>query len=190
MIETLIHIDQEIFLAINRGLQNPVFDLIMPIARNKWTWVPVYLFLAVFFYVKYKKGGLIMILAAVILAVACDQISSSLIKPLFERLRPCNDPGFADQVRTLITCGSGYSFTSSHATNHFGLSVLLSLMFYKKAAWILPLMLFWAILVSFAQIYVGVHYPFDTIGGAILGSIIALLVWLGYKKIIDNFALK
>jgi len=81
-----------------------------------------------------------------------------------------------NEVRNLIACGTGYSFPSSHAANHFGLAVFLILVFFHKWRLILPIGLFWAFSVSFAQIYVGVHFPLDIMGGALLGSMIGYIM--------------
>jgi undecaprenyl-diphosphatase len=75
----------------------------------------------------------------------------------------------------------GKSFPSSHATNTFGFAMLLSLLFYRKYKWILPLAFLWAFLVSYAQIYVGLHYPLDIIGGMLLGISISAIIYFAAK---------
>jgi len=82
-------------------------------------------------------------------------------------------------------CGAGKSFTSSHATNTFAFAVMCCLLFRRKHGWVAPIALFWASLVSYAQIYVGVHYPLDILGGALLGSLISLILY----KIASRFVL-
>lgn len=104
-----------------------------------------------------------------------DSTSSSLIKPEVMRIRPCNDVVFKDQIKLRVRCGSGYSFPSSHATNHFALGMFLLVIFYKRWKPIIWLSLGWAASISYAQIYVGVHYPIDILAGAILGSIIGIV---------------
>ena len=46
------------------------------------------------------------------------------------------------------------------------------MMFYPKWKLILPIGLLWAASISFAQVYVGVHYPVDILAGAMLGGMI------------------
>lgn len=71
-----------------------------------------------------------------------------------------------------VNCGSGFSFPSAHAANHFCLAAfLLSIFGYFLGRWKYMWWL-WAILISLAQVYVGVHYPLDILGGAILGIIV------------------
>lgn len=112
---------------------------------------------------------------------SADFISSQVVKKSVQRVRPCNDTNIA-QVRPLVRCGSGYSFTSSHATNHFALSYFLfatvGFQFKKIRGWLIA----WASSVAYAQVYVGVHYPMDVFSGMILGILIAkIFVWM-YEK--------
>lgn len=172
----LIGLDQYLFFLINRDWTNSFFDVILPLFRNRFFWSPLYLFLIVYFIVNHRKNSLLIIGMLFLAFVLADSISSGLIKPFFERLRPCNEPLIKDQVRSLVTCGSGYSFTSSHATNHFAIALFLITFFYKRYAWVLPLGLLWAGSISYAQVYVGVHYPFDVLCGALLGSLIGYTV--------------
>ena len=112
-----------------------------------------------------------------------DLIASRLIKPFIGRIRPCNEITLAEDIIRRVPCGSGFSFPSAHATNHFAIAIFLICLFYPKWKPILPLGLFWAFLVSFAQIYVGVHYPIDTMFGALLGTCIGLFTYYFYTKI-------
>ena len=172
MLEQLIQFDQNLFFTINHGLSNSFFDWLMPALRNRFFWTPLYLFIIIFSIRTYGKQGWIMILFLGLTFGCTDFISSSLIKPTVQRLRPCNDPEIKSDVKNLIDCGSGYSFPSSHASNHFGLAVFLIVMFFSKWKLILPIGLLWAASISFAQVYVGVHYPVDILAGAMLGGMI------------------
>ena len=112
-----------------------------------------------------------------------DLIASRIIKPFVARIRPCNDLSLTNEIINRVPCGTGYSFPSAHATNHFAIAIFLICLFYPKWKPILPLALFWAFLISFAQIYVGVHYPIDTIFGALLGTSIGFFTFYIYTKI-------
>jgi undecaprenyl-diphosphatase len=139
-------------------------------------------------FIKDRKAWILLILAALVILLT-DTISAQVIKPLVGRLRPCNDPGFKDSVRLLVHCGSGFSFLSSHATNHFGLAILFIQYFRKwfSSKWLTIVFLLWAVSIAFSQVYVGVHYPFDVICGALLGMGLAYLVWHVYLRISTQY---
>lgn len=184
MIEALIDIDKQLFHAINEGMANGFFDTICPILRNKLTWVPAYIIIAYLFYRMYGIKSLALMAIAGITIALSDQISASLFKPYFHRLRPCNE--VLMQARALVPCGGGYSFVSSHAANHFGLATFIAFVVppsqHKRwAAVVFP----WAILVSFSQIYVGLHYPADVFAGSVLGILIGLLTAFAGNKLMQ-----
>ncbi len=169
MLEQLLDWDKWAFHAINGVWQSPALDSFIPWIRNKYVWAPLYLFLIAFFLHNYKRQGALVLLYLGVTVLFCDQISSDIIKPLVQRLRPCLDPVMKEQVRLLVGCGGPYSFTSSHAANHFGVAVFLGVLL-RKWKLVLPVALLWALMVCYAQVYVGVHYPLDIAGGGLLGS--------------------
>lgn len=173
--EWLIQADKRAFALINQYLTHPALDAVAPWWRESVTWTPLYLFLLIFAAINCKKSSIPWIAMALVTILLSDQFSSTLVKPFFGRLRPCNDPSLMGSVRLLLDgCGAGYSFTSSHATNHFALAMFLSVTlqsWLQRYAWILFV---WAFSIAYAQVYVGVHYPLDVLAGAVLGSGIGL----------------
>jgi undecaprenyl-diphosphatase len=136
-------------------------------------WAPLYLFLAVFVLLNFKEKGAWWILFFVSTVALTDLGGTHLFKEHFGRDRPCADPGFYMHVRLLVNCvGTGNSFISNHAANHFGMAMFFFLTLrpaLKKWSWIVFL---WAGLIAYAQIYVGIHFPLDVLTGALFGSII------------------
>ena len=172
MIETILHLDESLFFFINQDGQFALLDTLLPLVRNKLVWIPFYIFVFSFLLINLGKKGLIIVLFAIGTVAFSDMLSSKVIKPLVQRERPCNDGALRNNVRLLVSCGGGYSFTSSHAINHFGLAIFLMVMLgemLRKKKWWLFL---WAALIAYAQVYVGVHYPFDVLAGACLGILI------------------
>jgi undecaprenyl-diphosphatase len=116
--------------------------------------------------------------------VLCDQFSSGLIKPFFERPRPTHHPDFKDLVDIVHGHrGGGFSFISGHATNSFGFAVFLSLIFQNRLVTLAAFV--WATLISYSRIYLGMHFISDVLGGIIAGTLIALIlyvVFLSFKK--------
>ncbi|MEJ5995571.1 phosphatase PAP2 family protein [Pedobacter sp. Du54] len=186
MIAELQQFDAELFLKINKGMSNDFFDVIMPLLRNRFFWAPLYIFIIAFCIIRYKKQGYYIILGLLITFGIGDLMASRVIKHTVQRVRPCNEINLASKIIKRVPCGSGYSFPSAHATNHFAIALFLIGIFYRKWKPILPLALIWAALIAFAQIYVGVHYPIDTLVGAILGTCIGLITSLIYKKLQPN----
>jgi len=176
--------DQQLFWMINHLSLPSWMDSLAITARNPWTWVPLYLaILAWMFYHQIPKAWKIFIV--LILAVTLsDQLSASLIKPWAMRERPCHFPGTAEDCRSLVNCGTGFSFVSSHASNHFALAWTLGLLFYRRwKATGLVVGTLWAGLVGWSQIRVGVHFPLDIACGALLGILIATSLWMTFSTL-------
>jgi undecaprenyl-diphosphatase len=148
----------------------------MPYWRDKKFWFPAYVLLMVFIIYRFRVKGVYLLLTLFLTVGIADLVSSQGLKKTVKRVRPCNDPAIQDEVVLLVGCGKAYSFTSSHATNHFAIGAFLAMtlgLYYKRWRW---LFYFWAASIAFGQVYVGVHYPLDVIVGSILGFLIAYLV--------------
>ncbi len=185
IINRILFLDKWLFLQINRGFENSLFDFIAVYFRNPGFWIPVYGFIITQIILNSGKKGLSLLGVLLLTFLLTDQVSSSVIKPLFHRLRPCNDSEMLPYLVSRIKCGSGYSFVSSHAANHFGISIFLGNTFYKTTIF-KYLLLFWAFAVSFSQVYVGVHFPLDIFFGGTLGILIAFFTSKLYNKNISK----
>ncbi len=165
--------DTWLFMQINRVWTNGFLDQVFPWWRDANTWIPLYLFLLVFIFLNFGWRAWPWVLFVVLTATLTDQVSSQLFKDWFNRPRPCRDPVLMYHVRLLLNrCPSSASFTSSHAANHFGAACFIYFTlkpYLKKWGY---LFFVWAATISYGQVYVGVHYPLDILGGAILGSLI------------------
>ncbi len=159
----------------------------MPYLRDKNFWIPLYAVIVAWNIYKFRVRSLIIIVSAVINLLLTDQIASSIIKPIVKRLRPCNIPEILNQIHLLVDCGSGFSFVSSHAGNHFGFAVFFIVLFGKKFNWLTSVAIAWAALVCFAQVYVGLHYPLDVICGAMLGVAIGIITGRFCKTALKKF---
>ena len=182
-LQTLKEWDQWLFIQINNQQSNSFFDSVMPYLRNSFYWAPLYLFLLLFVTINFKGRGWWWVLFFLCTVSLTDIVSSKILKEAFERLRPCQDPDFLQNVRLLVNrCSGAYSFTSSHAANHFGMATFFFISFrHLLKNWTL-LGFFWATTIGYAQVYVGVHYPFDVLGGATIGVFIGLLTGRFFNK--------
>jgi len=163
--DLLNSLDITLFRFINGSMQNPVFDVVMPFLTdlNKQRIVLVLVAATLLWMV--LRGSFRVRLSVILLIVTIivsDQLSSSVIKYWLERPRPCQ---YLHNVHLLVSCGSGYSFPSSHAVNNFAAAIILAFFFPRMKWWVFG----FAVTVAFSRIYVGVHYPADVLGGSIIG---------------------
>ncbi len=187
MLEHLLQFDQHLFYFINHCLSNPFFDWLMPILREPRTWIPLYLFIICFCIYKYKKAGVYIIVFVLLTFAVADSGSAGIGKNMVKRIRPCNDPALLQTIIARIPCGSGYSFPSAHASNHFAIAIFLCLVFFKKWRWVWLWGILWAASICFAQVYVGVHYPIDVTVGALYGTLVGTLFAFLFKKLQPDF---
>jgi membrane-associated phospholipid phosphatase len=182
--------DKWLFIQLNSKLTNPVFDAVLPYFRDSVFWAPLYIFLLAFITLNYGKRGWSWSVFFLCTVAIADMVSSRIFKEGFERLRPCQDPYFFQNVRLLLKgCSGSYSFTSSHAANHFGIATFLSLTFRQTLGRWVYLGYAWAFFISYAQVYVGVHYPLDVLGGAAIGTVAGLLTASVFNRKVGSFAL-
>jgi len=171
LMDYIIQFDIHLFHLINQVWTTPLLDQIMSFMRNQFVWGPLYVFMIVYLIFNFGTKGLVYCLFLIGLIALSDQVSSQLIKKNVRRLRPCNQVELQDQRRLLVRCGSGYSFTSSHAANHFTFAVFVvmaALNFIGRARY---LFLLWAACIGYAQVYVGVHFPMDVFFGSLVGCL-------------------
>ena len=119
-------------------------------------------------------------------ATAAAGLALLIAQPIADavgRARPFVD--HPSQAHLLVTRSTDPSFPSDHATGAFAIAVAIWL--YDRT--IGALFLFFAALIAFARVYVGVHYPGDVLGGAILGAAVALLLFLTpLRRVLERVA--
>jgi undecaprenyl-diphosphatase len=180
VIHSLDLLDKSLFLFFN-GIHSSFFDGVMFAISGKFTWIPLYIAVLYVIIERWKKDGVIAVLAIVLCLIIADQLSSHLIKELVHRLRPSHAPdlkGLVHLVRDYT--GGAFGFVSSHAANSVGFAMLTVLIF-KRSSYSIAIS-FWAFLVGYSRVYIGVHYPFDVIGGVLVGLFSAFVCFELLKR--------
>lgn len=201
--ERINAIDEQLFWWINSH-HTGWLDWIMWGFSAKWSWAIVVLMVLVFITLKKDRKSWMWFLIGIALCfLLADQISNNAIKDGVQRLRPCHA---LENVRMFHTGKGGlYGFVSSHAANGFAVAMFVSLMYGGRrkegttprkgerfwnsigsgfrTPWIAPLMIGWAIILSYSRPYLGKHYPGDIICGALLGLGVGAVVYFVISKI-------
>ena len=153
----------------------------MYLASERWVWIPMYIFIIISIIRQYRIRSIYILITLIVVMLLSHYISASLIKPFIGRLRPSHNPIFTGQLHFDNGYKVGiYSFVSSHATNVFAFAFFLFFRRNKIFDWKIILVFIWASFVSYSRIYLGVQFPSDIIGGAILGFSIAFIMTFIY----------
>ena len=175
MIQWLIEFDKKAFLYFN-SMHSPAWDNVMWWVSGNKLWIPLYIILLIIIIYKERPYRFIFTILFVALAVGLSDPISVLIKNLVERPRPSHDPEISNLVHIVNNYRGGtYGFVSSHAANFFAVACFLSNQF-KHFRWSVFLF-FWATLIVYSRVYLGVHYPMDIICGATLGALVGIICY-------------
>ncbi len=176
MLEWLKQIDESLFLVLNQA-HDPFLDPIMIFLSAKKVWIPLYLIIIFYLGFTFRRKAIVIIIAILLAVGASDRVTSGIMKPGFQRLRPCHELHLKETIHLPGKCGGKYGLASSHAANTFALAMFLLFLLRKEAPVIACVMIIWAILVSYSRIYLGVHYPGDLIAGGLTGTLLAYLFY-------------
>lgn len=174
----LIELDTSIFLWLNSS-HSPFWDVFMKMASGKLIWVGMYAALLLAIWRAYGwRTFVVMTIGAALAAGLADHITASILRPIFERLRPANPENPISELVHIVDGyrGGRYGFPSCHAANTFALATFTSFLFNR---WRFTLFIvLWALLNCYSRVYLGVHYPGDLIAGFLVGCMCGSFVYL------------
>lgn len=198
VINELVSADKSATLFLNTDMGSTA-DTIFWCLSSRLIWVPIALFFLYKILYTNKRSWamkIAIVLGLVLCITLCDQIASSVFKPIVARFRPSHDIEISALLHYVNNYhGGNYGFMSSHAANAFGAATFGSLIIRKKYFAISVFSL--AVLVSYSRIYLGVHFLGDVVCGAMTGILIAFMIyyllrilhtWLIFKSTQYNYA--
>lgn len=177
MIEELLKYDADLFLFLN-NLGSEPWDGLWMIITNKFTFFPLYAFLLYLIYKSYGLKGLLVIMFSLAFMITFSDQLANLFKHGFERPRPCREEDLQNLMRQVTDRCGRHGFFSGHSVNAMAMAVYIGLILKDKYHYLIFILLFWAFIVGYSRIYVGVHYPLDVITGFLFGGIIG---WIFYR---------
>ena len=173
---SLYGIDHTIFLMVNRTLQNPVFDLLMPALSDKWLGLLVIAVVVPWLPIRYGRRAWPAIALAV-LAVGLSDLGAGAIKNIVQRIRPCH---IISEVHLLAGCTRSFAMPSNHASNMFAFATVTGILLPRWRWVVLPL----AGSVAYSRVYLGVHYPTDVLVGAVCGIAVGWGLTVAARRIL------
>lgn len=163
----------------------------MMMLTGRIIWAPLYFAIIWWLLRRYGWRNALCIIIAVCCTVAlADQICATLVRPVFERMRPANLQNPLSAAVHVVNNyrGGPYGFPSCHAANTFAVSVVLTLITRARPlAWVL---FGWAVINCYTRMYLGVHYPGDILFGAVIGTVIAFVVYIAFDRALHPMALR
>jgi undecaprenyl-diphosphatase len=191
MIDWLEEIDRQIVLFVN-GLHTPNIDQVMWLISSKLIWIPFYILLLLFVYV--RKGlipTLLFLSCALLLVFISDFLSVHAFKEVFQRYRPSHNLLISEKLHFYKLPngqeykGGQFGFISSHASNFAAITTFFLLYLRevnRKWIFVIPM-----ILVGLSRIYLGVHYLSDVVVGFLFGGVLAFGIYkFVFFKLIRN----
>ena len=113
-----------------------------------------------------KSKALYIIKSILLALVVC-----TLLKHIINRPRPFETYSFIEKLST----GSSPSFPSGHTTDAFALASSLMLAFSLR--YLTVILFFWALLVGYSRMHLGVHYPTDVLASVLIAYGCSFFVW-------------
>ena len=169
MLERIKQIDTELLIFLN-NLGNKTWDPIWISITDKFTFLPLFILIIFFLFKKNGTKGLLVILLFISVLILFTDQFTNVVKDFTQRLRPCRLDELQGLLRDIdIRCGK-YGFFSAHAANSISVTIfIINCVDESVKKFLKPVLILWVMIFSYSRIYLGVHYPLDTIFGLSFG---------------------
>ena len=187
MFVKLKNLDTDLLVFLN-NLGSEQFDFLWLAITNKYTWIPLYIYLIYVYFnsIKLKPKTIFLFFFIIGFMILFSDQSSSLAKQYFHILRPCHDESISGLIRVVKEgCGGLYGFFSAHASNSFAIAGFFYFTLGNQYKWRKFLFL-WAAIISYSRVYCGVHFPSDIVIGGAYGLASGYLAVIFYNYLLKN----
>lgn len=177
MIDQILQLDTDVFIFLN-SLGTKSWDPFWLAYTSKFNWIPLYVLLLYLISRQMRlKAVLITLLVVALMILVTDQVTN-LFKNGLHRLRPCHLAELVDSMRLVKShCGGQYGFFSGHASNTMAAAIFIGLTLKKQFKYLIYVLVFWAFLMGYSRIYIGVHYPLDVLLGMLFGLLTGIMFY-------------
>ena len=169
MLDRIKQIDTELLIFLN-NLGNKSWDPLWVSITDKFTFLPLFILIIFFLFKKNGTKGLLVILLFISVLILFTDQFTNVVKDFTQRLRPCRLDELQGLLRDIdIRCGK-YGFFSAHAANSISVTIFITNCVDESVKKFLkPVLILWVMIFSYSRIYLGVHYPLDTVFGLSFG---------------------
>lgn len=169
MLDRIKQIDTELLIFLN-NLGNKSWDPLWVSITDKFTFLPLFILIIFFLFKKNGTKGLLVILLFISVLILFTDQFTNVVKDFTQRLRPCRLDELQGLLRDIdIRCGK-YGFFSAHAANSISVTIfIINCVDESVKKFLKPVLILWVMIFSYSRIYLGVHYPLDTIFGLLFG---------------------
>ena len=169
MLDRIKQIDTELLIFLN-NLGNKSWDPLWVSITDKFTFLPLFILIIFFLFKKNGTKGLLVILLFISILILFTDQFTNVVKDFTQRLRPCRLDELQGLLRDIdIRCGK-YGFFSAHAANSISVTIfIINCVDESVKKFLKPVLILWVMIFSYSRIYLGVHYPLDTVFGLLFG---------------------
>jgi len=169
MLDRIKQIATELLIFLN-NLGNKSWDPLWVSITDKFTFLPLFILIIFFLFKKNGTKGLLVILLFISVLILFTDQFTNVVKDFTQRLRPCRLDELQGLLRDIdIRCGK-YGFFSAHAANSISVTIfIINCVDESVKKFLKPVLILWVMIFSYSRIYLGVHYPLDTLFGLSFG---------------------